>query len=135
MDTRYLLDTNTIIYIRRYSPASVRDSFNKLQRGEAIASVITYGELMYGVSKSSQKDAAIQTLQEMMQFLPLTPLPGAAGAIYGEIRADLEAKGKIIGNNDLWIAAHALAAGLILVTNNEREFRRVKGLKIQNWVA
>jgi tRNA(fMet)-specific endonuclease VapC len=135
MDARYLLDTNTIIYIRRHSPASVQNSFNKLQHGEAVVSVITYGELMYGVSKSSQKAAAIVTLQEMMQLLPLTPLPGAAGEIYGEIRAELEAKGKIIGNNDLWIAAHALAAGLILVTNNEREFRRVKGLKIQNWVG
>jgi tRNA(fMet)-specific endonuclease VapC len=135
MDARYLLDTNTIIYIRRHLPASARDRFNKLQQGEALVSVITYGELMYGVSKSSKKEAAIAILQEMMEILPLTPLPGTAGAVYGEIRAELEAKGKIIGNNDLWIAAHALAAGLILVTNNEREFRRVKGLKIQNWVV
>jgi len=135
MDARYLLDTNTIIYLRRRTPASVRESFNKLQQGEAVISVITYGELMYGVSKSSQKQAAIATLQEMMQILPLLPLPGAAGRIYGEIRAELEARGKPIGNNDLWIAAHALADGLILVTNNEREFQRVKGLKIQNWVA
>lgn len=135
MDARYLLDTNTIIYLRRQTPASVRESFARLQQGEAVISVITYGELMYGVSKSSQKQAAIATLQEMMQVLPLAPLPGAAGAVYGEIRAELEAKGKIIGNNDLWIAAHALASGLILVTNNEREFRRVRGLKIQNWAA
>ena len=135
MEPRFLLDTNTIIYIRRQIPLSVRDTFSKLQHGEAIVSVITYGELMYRVSKSSRKEAAVATLAEMMQILPLTPLPGAAGAIYGEIRTELESKGKIIGNNDLWIAAHALAAGLILVTNNEWEFRRVKGLKIQNWVA
>ncbi len=135
MEARYLLDTNTIIYLRRQIPTSVRESFGKLHQGEAVISVITYGELMYGVSKSSQKEAAIATLEEMMQFLPLASLPGAAGPIYGEIRGALEAKGKIIGNNDLWIAAHAIAAGLILVTNNEREFRRVKGLKIQNWVA
>jgi tRNA(fMet)-specific endonuclease VapC len=135
MEARYLLDTNTIIYIRRQTPLSVRKAFSKLQQGEAIVSVITYGELMYGVSKSSRKEGAIATLGEMMQILPLTPVPGAAGAIYGELRAELEAKGKPIGNNDLWIAAHALAAGLILVTNYEREFRQVKGLKIQNWVA
>jgi tRNA(fMet)-specific endonuclease VapC len=134
MDARFLLDTNTIIYLRRQTPASVRESFGRLQHGEAAVSVITYGELMYGVSKSSRKQAAIATLHEMMQILPLAPLPGAAGQVYGEIRAELEAKGEPIGNNDLWIAAHALAAGLILVTNNEREFRRVKGLKIQNWV-
>jgi len=135
METRYLLDTNTIIYLRRRTPAGVRESFKRLQQGEAVVSVVTYGELMYGVAKSNQKQAAIATLQEIMRMLPLAPLPGAAGAIYGEIRAELEAKGKIIGNNDLWIAAHALASGLILVTNNEREFRRVNGLKIQNWVA
>ena len=60
--------------------------------------------------------------------------PAQAGEFYGAIRASLEARGEIIGNNDLWIAAHAKAAGLTLVTNNEREFRRVQGLKIQNWV-
>ncbi|HLK02897.1 MAG TPA: type II toxin-antitoxin system VapC family toxin [Candidatus Acidoferrum sp.] len=135
MEARYLLDTNTIIYLRRRSPINVRESFAKLRQGEAVVSVVTYGELMYGVAKSSRKQAAIATLQEIMQMLPLIHLPGAAGAIYGEIRAELEAKGKIIGNNDLWIAAHALASGLILVTNNEREFVRVTGLKIQNWVA
>ena len=96
------------------------------------------GVLDYDVDEVRERKEVkevIATLGEMMQILPLTPLPGTAGAIYGEIRAELEAKGKPIGNNDLWIAAHALAAGLILVTNNEREFRRVKGLKIQNWVA
>jgi tRNA(fMet)-specific endonuclease VapC len=72
--------------------------------------------------------------RELVDLLPVLPLPEGASEKYGIIRADLETKGKIIGNNDLWIAAHAMAAGLILVTNNEREFRRVKGLKIQNWV-
>jgi len=62
-------------------------------------------------------------------------VPLRAGEFYGSIRAALEAKGDMIGNNDLWIAAHAKAAGLILVTNNEREFRRVQGLEIQNWAT
>ncbi len=73
------------------------------------------------------------TFEELMQILPVAPLPGAAGEIYGEVRGELESKGRPIGNNDLWIAAHAMASGLILVTNNEREFRKVKGLKIENW--
>jgi tRNA(fMet)-specific endonuclease VapC len=60
-------------------------------------------------------------------------LPGEAAAAYGEIRAALEARGEMIGGNDLWIAAHAKSAGLTLVTNNEREFKRVPGLKLQNW--
>ena len=62
-------------------------------------------------------------------------MPESAAEIYGAIRAGLESKGEMIGNNDLWIAAHSLAAGLTLVTNNEREFRRVRGLKVQNWAG
>jgi tRNA(fMet)-specific endonuclease VapC len=62
-------------------------------------------------------------------------LPETAAENYGTVRAELESKGDLIGNHDLWIAAHALAAGLVLVTNNEREFRKVRGLKIQNWAA
>jgi tRNA(fMet)-specific endonuclease VapC len=66
-------------------------------------------------------------------LLPALPLPEIAAETYGTIRAELETKGEMIGNNDLWIAAHALAAGLTLITNNEKEFRRVRGLRVQNW--
>jgi tRNA(fMet)-specific endonuclease VapC len=65
----------------------------------------------------------------------VVPLPGEAATAYGEIRAALEARGEMIGGNDLWIAAHAKSAGLTLVTNNEREFKRVPGLKLQNWTS
>ena len=68
-----------------------------------------------------------------IDLLPALSLPETAAEAYGTIRAELEAKGEMIGNNDLWIAAHALASKLTLVTNNEREFRRVRGLKVQNW--
>jgi tRNA(fMet)-specific endonuclease VapC len=74
-------------------------------------------------------------LRELVQWLPALPLPEAAAEAYGAIRFELAAKGEIIGNNDLWIAAHAVAAGLTLVTNNEKEFRRVRGLKLQNWAT
>jgi tRNA(fMet)-specific endonuclease VapC len=74
-------------------------------------------------------------LAELEGLMPVMELPSRAGQVYGAIRAALEAKGETIGNNDLWIAAHAKAMGLTLVTNNEREFRRVEGLKTQNWVA
>ena len=97
-------------------------------------SVITYGELMYGVEKSQFRDQATKQLMELAGLVPVMELPLQAGQFYGTIRASLEAKGETIGNNDLWIAAHARAAGLTLVTNNEHEFRRIKGLKIQNWV-
>jgi tRNA(fMet)-specific endonuclease VapC len=131
MEPRYLLDTNTIIYIRRDKPQSVRRVFRELQSGEAALSVITFGELLYGGAKSSQP-AAIQQLRQITSFLVVLPLPRPAGHLYGELRANLESKGQMIGNNDLWIAAHAKAAWLILITNNEREFRRISGLKIEN---
>jgi tRNA(fMet)-specific endonuclease VapC len=79
--------------------------------------------------------AAPTRLSALIDLLPVLPLEKSAGHTYSEIRAELELNGEMIGNNDLWIAAHALAAGLTLVTNNEREFRRVRGLKVQNWAV
>ena len=133
MEPRYLLDTNICIYIRQKRPEEVLRRFRKLRPGEAALSVITYGELLYGAAKSAQRVAALERLRELVHLLPALSLPESAAEAYGSIRAELESKGEMIGNNDLWIAAHALAAGLTLVTNNEKEFRRVRGLNIQNW--
>jgi tRNA(fMet)-specific endonuclease VapC len=135
MDVRYLLDTNICIYIRQRRPEVVLRHFHDLRPGEAAISVITYGELIYGAKKSKHSVAALETLQELTNLLPALPLPDAAADTYGTIRSELEMKGTLIGNNDLWIAAHAVASGLILVTNNEKEFRRVRGLTIQNWAV
>ncbi len=135
MESRYLLDTNICIYIRHSRPEQVLRRFRKLRAGEAALSVITYGELLYGAAKSTHTTAALERLRELVQLLPALPLPETAAETYGTVRAELESKGEMIGNNDLWIAAHALASGLILVTNTEKEFRRVRGLKIQNWAA
>lgn len=130
----YLLDTNICIYVRQNRPA-VLNRFRSLARGQAAISVITYGELAFGAEKSLRREAALKSLRELLTLLPILPLPAPSGARYGAIRAALERRGEIIGADDLWIAAHALAAGLILVTNNEREFRRVPGLKLENWAA
>ena len=135
MESRYLLDTNICIYIRQKKPDEVLRRFRDLRPGEAVLSVITYGELLYGAAKSKQKIVALERLRELVQVLPALALPESAAEAYGSIRAELELKGKMIGNNDLWIAAHAITAGLILVTNNENEFKRVRGLKIQNWAV
>jgi len=135
MEPRYLLDTNICTYIRQKKPEEVLRRFRKLRPGEAGLSVITYGELLYGAAKSEQRVAALERLRELVLLLPALALPESAAETYGTIRAELESKGEMIGNNDLWIAAHAVAAGLTLVTNNEREFRRVRGLKIQNWAV
>ena len=96
--------------------------------------MITYGELRYGAVKSSERERALDLLDRLVALLPVLPLPQPAGEAYGTIRADLERRGEVIGNNDLWIAAHALAAGLILATNNRREFARISGLQLADWV-
>jgi tRNA(fMet)-specific endonuclease VapC len=135
MEPRFLLDTNICIYIRRQKPEEVLRRFRALRQGEAVLSVITFGELVYGAAKSAHREEALGRLEELAHFLPVLALPETAADSYGTIRAELERKGERIGNNDLWIAAHAKAAGLVLVTNNEREFRRVRGLKVQNWAV
>ena len=135
MDPRFLLDTNICIHIRQRRPPQVLARFQRLRPGEAAISVITFGELAYGAEKSRFREQAARQLMELAGLLPVMELPMRAGQFYGAIRAALEARGEMIGNNDLWIAAHARAAGLTLVTNNEQEFRRVQGLKIQNWVV
>ncbi|HWO38413.1 MAG TPA: type II toxin-antitoxin system VapC family toxin [Candidatus Acidoferrum sp.] len=135
METHYLLDSKMVIYFRQKRSEAIMRRFAQLQPGEAAISVISYGELLYRGMKSSHPASAIERLHNLIQELLPVPLPESAGETYGLIRADLEARGEMIGNNDLWIAAHALASGLTLVTNNEKEFRRVRGLKLQNWAT
>lgn len=98
-------------------------------------SAISFGELMFGVMKSQDPSDAASKLREFASIVPILGLPDIAAEHYGRVRARLQASGNVIGANDLWIAAHALAENLILVTNNEREFRRVGDLRVENWVA
>jgi tRNA(fMet)-specific endonuclease VapC len=130
---RFLLDTNICIYIRQKRPPGVLARFEKLKAGDAALSVITYGELLYGAQKSKHREIALARLSDLVSLLPVLEMPPAAADQCGVIRAALEAKGETIGGNDLWIAAHAKAQGLIVVTNTEREFKRVPGLKVQKW--
>src|SRR5664280_472128 len=133
MKTRYMLDTNMCIYIAKHRPPEVRARFERLKPGQLVMSAITYGELYYGASKSSQQAKALAQLQELVQDIPVEELDSRASEAYGEIRATLEKEGRLIGNNDLWIGAHALALNLTLATNNEREFKRIPGLLLENW--
>ena len=133
MQIRYLLDTNICIYIRQKKPPEVMRHFEELEPGDAGISVITYGELIYAAEKSAHRSEAIRRLQDLVTVLPALPMPEAAANIYGKLRSELEARAEMIGNNDLWIAAHAITAQAILVTNDESEFRRVRGLRLQNW--
>jgi len=101
MEPRYLLDTNICIYIRRKRPEEVLRRFRKLRPGEAVLSVITYGELLYGAAKSEQRVEALERLRELVHLLPALSLPETAAEVHGTIRAELESKGELIGNNDL----------------------------------
>lgn len=132
---RYLLDTNVCIHLRQGRNPVLMEQFRRLGIGEALISAITFGELAFGAEKSSQRDAALGALTDLLQFLPVLPLGEDAGRAYGIIRHALAREGNLIGGNDLWIAAQALAASLTLVTANEREFRRVPGLQVENWAS
>jgi len=133
MKLKYMLDTNICIYIAKEKPESVLMHFEEVSVGEMAMSTITYGELLYGAHKSKYKNQVVRKLEELSHIIPPLPLPIDAGEYYGKVRATLEKKGRPIGNNDLWIAAHALSLDITLVTNNTKEFKRVSKLKLENW--
>jgi tRNA(fMet)-specific endonuclease VapC len=132
---KYLLDTNTCIYITKNKPENVIKKFRQLPINSVAMSTINYGELYYGMEKSMHPKRSHAALEALIGFIPVLPLPLEAGKHYGHIRAYLEKKGKIIGNNDLWIAAHCLTLNVTLVTNNTKEFQRIPKLLVENWVA
>jgi tRNA(fMet)-specific endonuclease VapC len=131
----YLLDTNTCIYIINKKPPAALSRIQTKRPEQVAISTITQAELEYGLARSRHPE---QNRVALLQFLfpfQLLDFDQLAAVQYGTIRSDLEAKGKPIGPMDMLIAAQAKAHDLILVTNNEREFRRIEGLRIVNWVA
>lgn len=132
---RYLLDTNICIYVANTRPPAVARRFARLPAGAAAMSAITYGELRFGAEKSQRREAALDTLEQLAGLVPVLPLDAAAGQACGALRTHLQRAGTPLGNNDLWIAAHALALGVTLVSNDTREFERVPRLKLQNWAG
>lgn len=135
MAVRYLLDTNICIYIAKDNPQAVRARFAQHTLEELVMSVVTLGELRFGAEKSQSRDRAIAVINKLEANMCIAPLTEAVGEHYGQIRAALQRRGELIGNNDLWLAAHARAEGWVLVTNNEREFVRVDGLQVENWAV
>lgn len=134
MPPRFLLDTNICIYIAKHNPASVRERFRQYSASQLAMSVITLGELRFGAEKSPSKARAMTVINELASLISIEELSDCAADHYGDIRASLQKSGQLIGNNDLWLAAHARSQDWILVTNNEKEFLRVDGLKVENWV-
>ncbi len=133
MAERYLLDTNILIAALKGHPA-VREHLETVPLASLLLSSVVLGELEFGVEKSAHAKRNRQRLAELIQRLPLLGIDANAARHYGRIRAQLERQGAPIGANDLWIAAQAISAGTTLVTDNQREFRRVEGLSLQNWL-
>jgi tRNA(fMet)-specific endonuclease VapC len=130
-----MLDTNIVIYLRQGKHPKVSARFQHMTLGSAVMSIITSGELYFGVAKSDRPKEAREAVDLLLDRIPPLTMELDVARRYAALRFELEARGQGIGSNDLWIAAHALSAKLILVTNNEREFRRVPGLKIENWAG
>lgn len=131
---KYLLDTNIVIHVIKRRPLEVLDQFNAHASHMAI-SVITLAELLHGAEKSNQPTSNLAVVEDFCSRLEVLPYTAKAAQHYGAIRTALERAGNPTGINDLHIAAHARSEGLIVVTNNIREFSKVPALQIENWVG
>ncbi len=126
MTNRYMLDTDTCIYLINNHPKAQPQA----ELDECMISVIVRGELLFGCEQSTSPEIT----RAFVNQIAIADLTADVADHYGDIRADLKRKGQMIGPNDLWIAAHARCFEATLVTNNTREFNRVKGLKAANWL-
>ena len=134
----YLLDTNIVSYFLQRSSEHLTARILNSRLTDLAISVLSLGELHYGLSRLGPTRRAHlmrKQLDALLMVIDVQPLPREAATHYGLTRAQLEAAGTTIGANDLWIAAHALATGMTLVTNNVREFKRVPHLKLDNWLT
>ena len=129
-----MLDTDICFYTIKRKPIRVLKRLEACQPGMVVMSVITFAELINGAKKSQHVEANLRRLNALSELIEVLPFDKDAAMAYGDVRSDLEKRGLIIGGNDLFIAAHALSLKMTLVTNNQREFIRVNGLKIENWV-
>ena len=129
----YMLDTNICIYVMKNYPQNLREKFNTLAEQLCISSV-TLGELHYGAEKSARRDHNLTAIAHFVARLDVLPFAEKAAAHYGQVRAELERAGAPCGPHDMQIGGHARSEGLIIVTNNMREFSRMPGVRVENWV-
>jgi tRNA(fMet)-specific endonuclease VapC len=132
---RYMLDTDTCSYIMKRTSDALLKRLTKVPVDDVCISVITKSELQYGVEVSPRRQQDEAALSAFLRYVEILDFPDEACLHYAKIRADLKKLGKMIGANDLFIAAHARSLGITLVTNNTREFERVKNLAIENWMT
>jgi len=131
---RYMLDTNICIYVLKRRPPALREKFDAHAQDLCLSSV-TLAELLYGAEKSAKPAANLAVIEAFAARLSILPFAEKAAGHYGQIRADLERRGKPIGPDNLMIAGHARSEGLVIVTHNGREFERVEGLRVEDWTA
>jgi tRNA(fMet)-specific endonuclease VapC len=129
----HMLDTNICIYVMKNYPQALREKFNALAEQLCISS-ITLGELHYGAEKSSRRVENLTAVEHFVARLDVLPFADKAAAHYGQVRAELERAGTPCGPHDMQIGGHARSEGLILVTNNMREFVRMPGVRAENWL-
>ena len=129
----YMLDTNICIYVIKNRPATLRERFDQFAEALCI-STVTLGELLYGVEKSARRSQNLLAVEQFTARLEVLPFSAKAATHFGQIRAELVRVGTPWGAYDMLIAAHARSEGLMLVTNNVREFQRMPGLRVDNWV-
>lgn len=128
-----MLDTNICIYVLKNRPEPLRQKFNRLA-GQLCISTFTLAELLYGVEKSSRPDENRQAVEKFVARLEVLPFSVAAASHYGQIRVALERAGRLIGAHDMLIGAHARSEGMLVVTNNLREFERIPSVRTENWI-
>lgn len=129
---KYMLDTNIVIYTLKNKPVRVRKALER-HAGEMCLSTVTLGELIYGAEKSTHTEQNLSVIEGLAARLEVASFDSRAAMHFGQIRAELSRSGAAIGPYDMMIAGHARALGLILVSNNLKEFERVPGLRLQNW--
>ena len=131
---KYMLDTNICIFVIKHKPEHVIRKFIEHEPEDLCISSITYAELMHGVEKSQAREKNRLAIALFLSPISIVDFDNQAAEEYGRIRADLETKGNPIGPMDMLIAGHAISKGLTLVTNNTREFSRIEGLTVEDWV-
>ena len=131
--SRFLLDTNIISDLVRHPAGAVTAAIRAAEEDAICTSIIVAAELRYGARKKGSEQLS-ERVEALLSRIPVLPLEAPADDVYGQIRTSLERSGSPIGANDMLIAAHALALDATLVTDNEREFRRIDGLKMDNWL-
>lgn len=132
--TRYMLDTNIISDLIRNPQGKAARRVAKVGEDQVCTSIIVAAELRYGCAKSGSR-RLLQAVEDLLGEIKVLPFDAPGDADYGAIRSELETRGTPIGSNDLLIAAHARATGATIVSANDNEFRRIRGLKVENWLA